>query len=221
MAETVLWVGGWASDPAAFGPELRRLYPEREHAFLDAHAAMAEPGLLERTALGLRPGEVLAAWSLGSLLLHRALIAGLAPACRMLSICPIFAFCRADGPWPRPAVERMARRLYRDRDAVLAEFRDLALGASAPPDRARAWTERASAYPLESLAEGLRMLASETADPSALPRTARLAFLASARDPLSPADPALAPEREWREFPGGHVPFLDHPAITAAALAAA
>lgn len=218
MAE-ILWLGGWASDPAAFAPELRRLYPSHGHGFLDAHAVLAEPDLLARRALGLPPDAILAAWSLGSLLLHRALIAGLAPACRMLSICPVFAFCRADGPWPRAAVERMARRLSRDREVVLAEFRVLALGAAPPPERAQAWTERAAAYPADELARGLRFLADETADPAVLPPSARLAFLASPRDPLSPAARGMAPGRAWSEYPGGHAPFLDYPALTAEALA--
>lgn len=218
MAETVLWIGGWASDLEIWGPEFQRLYPGYAHTFLDAHAILSQPGLLPQRAAALGSDDTLAAWSLGSLILHRALIAGFAASCRMVSICPVFSFCRDDGPWPKPAVDRMARRLSRDRTAVLAQFRDLALGAHADSARKDAWTRRAATYATDELQRGLEYLAGYTADPAALPREARIRFLASAGDPLAPAITALKGEAGWLDYPEGHVPFLDHPASMALAL---
>lgn len=214
MTDPVLWIGGWASGLACWRAEITALYPGREHRFLDAHAALDNPGMLEREIGGLPAGGCAAAWSLGSLLLHQALADGLIPACSLLSLSPIFAFCRTNGPWPKAAVRRMERRLAAERETVLEEFRTLSFGSTpVTQEMAAAWKAQADVYPTESLARGLRALAEIEVAPASPVASGRHIFLSSPRDPLSPA-PA-EPCKDWRLYPSGHLPFLEFPAQVA------
>ncbi len=217
MVEPVLWLGGWASGLECWRSELEQLYPHREHRFLDAHRVLAQPELLPAEAARLPAGGCLAAWSLGSLLLHRALADGLHPACRLLSISPVFSFCRTGGPWPRSAVRRMARRIAGERETVLAEFLTLVLGNLDATHKSRgdAWTMQAAAYSEDSLEKGLEHLAAETVDPMELPDNARHVFLASPLDPLAPAWQTELAGKRRVAYPHGHVPFLDYPETVA------
>lgn len=229
----ILWVGGWASDLAPWGPELASLYPGHSHRFLDAHAVLDGTADLRAEAARLPADGCLAAWSLGSLLAHRAVAEGWRPGCRLLSLCPIFDFCRADGPWPRAAVLRMARRLGRaqglpgtagegERERVLSEFRSAAWGNSKVTEgMAAAWRGREAAYPEASLALGLETLAAVHLAPEEVSARAGHLFLASPGDPLSPAPPSAAGDPRWRLYPGGHLPFLDFPRLVAPLLAGA
>lgn len=219
MAE-ILWIGGWASDLACWRRALETLYPGHSHRFLDAHAILEGAADLRVEAARLPPGACLAAWSLGSLLVHRALLEGWRPACRILSLSPIFDFCRAEGRWPRAAVLRMARRLPREREKVLAEFRAAAWGQSqVPGELAEAWDARVHGYPDASLVSGLQALAENHLDKEKLPAIPGHLFLASPEDPLSPAAPGAAADPRWRLYPRGHLPFLDFPRIVAPLLA--
>lgn len=213
MLDPVLWMGGWASNLACWRGTFENLYPGREHIFLDAHAVLSEPGLLPLAAASLPPGGTLVAWSLGSLLLHRALAEdGFRPACRLVSACPIFDFCREGGPWPRAALSRMARRLPKGREAVLSEFWALVKGnSSVTPDQDQAWLAQSRNHPLESLLEGLEALGGLRIERDLLPPQARRHFLASARDPLSPPAREAFPGPGWIGYPQGHLPFLDYP----------
>ena len=236
MAE-IVWLGGWASDLACWRGALESLYPGRTHRFLDAHAVLDGAADLRGEAGRLPPEGCLAAWSLGSLLVHRELAAGWSPACRMLSLSPIFDFCRPDGPWPRAAVTRMIRRLPRERGKVLEEFRAAAWGNSRiTPGMAAAWEERVRAYADGSLARGLEALAGISLDRGRVPASPARIFLASPEDPLAPApsDTAWAADaytdpytdayadagRAWRLYPRGHLPFLDFPDLVAPLLPA-
>ncbi len=219
MAE-ILWVGGWASDLSPWGGVLADLYPGHAHRFLDAHAVLDGKADLRAEAGRLPADGCLAAWSLGSLLAHQALAEGWLPACRVLSICPIFEFCRDEGPWPRAAVLRMARRLAREREKVLSEFRDAAWGNSPVTEgMAAAWRDRAAGYTAESLARGLECLAGSRLASESAPPSLGLAFLASPLDPLSPALPGTAAVPGWTLYPRGHLPFLDVPRLVAPLLA--
>lgn len=212
----VLWIGGWASDLSAWRKTLEALYPGREHAFLDAHAILDRADDLRAAGGRLPPGSCLAAWSLGSLLVHQALAEGWRPACRILSLSPIFDFCRPDGPWPQAAVLRMARRLPKERDKVLAEFRVAAWGNSKITEgQAREWEACARGYTAATLVRGLEILAGTHLAPEAFLSPARHLLLASPGDPLSPALPAAAADPRWRLYPRGHLPFLDFPDILA------
>jgi len=220
MAE-VLWIGGWASDLACWRGALETFYPGSTHRFLDAHALLDGAADLRAEAARLPPGGCLAAWSLGSLLVHQALWEGWRPDCRILSLSPIFDFCRADGRWPQAAVLRMARRLPRERDKVLAEFRSAAWGPSqVPGELAEAWDARVRTYPDESLVLGLQTLAEVHLAKGSFPSIPGLVFLASPEDPLSPSAPGAGADPRWRLYPRGHLPFLDFPRIVAPLLPA-
>lgn len=213
MDNPVLWLGGWASGMACWRGAIESLYPRREHTFLDPHAVLEEPGLLDLAVSGLPRNGTLAAWSMGSLILHKALADGAFKAdCRLVSLSPIFDFCHQGGPWPLAALIRMARRLPREREAVLAGFWSLARGNSpVTPDRDASWLRQSTGYPLPALLQGLEYLRDTVVDRGSLPASERHFFLASPQDPLSPAPRGVSPGREWIGYPRGHLPFLDFP----------
>src|SRR4051812_4210172 len=162
MIESILWVGGWASGLGCWRKDLERLYPAKEHSFLDVHAILSEPGLLQLAAASLPAGGTLVAWSMGSLLLHRALADKSFKAdCRLLSVCPIFDFTREGSPVPPAALVRMARKLPRSRQEVMEEFWGLLLGSSrVTSSQESAWQRQSEGYSSESLAQGLEVLGS-------------------------------------------------------------
>ena len=89
---TVHWLGGWASSLDCWEPQLRTLFPAFNHRFIDTHLILestpAQAGLTDLPA-----GDVVAAWSLGSLRVHRWVETGLWPAnLPLLSLCPVFQF---------------------------------------------------------------------------------------------------------------------------------
>ncbi len=213
MGDPVVWLGGWASGLACWRGTLEALYPRREHAFLDAHAVLEEPGLLALAASGLRGQGTLVAWSMGSLLLHKALAQGdWSPDCRLVSAAPIFDFCQDGGPWPKAAVIRMTRRLPREREAVLSEFWNLALGTShVTPDQEAGWLRQSRGYATTALLQGLELLGSTVVDRASLLANPRHLFLASPQDPLAPTPRGVFPGPQWLAYARGHLPFLDFP----------
>ena len=215
MGDPVVWLGGWASGLACWRKPLEALYPRHEHTFLDGHAVLEEPGLLALAAKGLPENGTLVAWSMGSLLLHKALAEGsLDPACRLISAAPIFDFCREGGPWPKAALIRMARRLPRERETVLAEFWNLSKGNSpVTPDQEAAWLGQSAGYALPALLRGLEFLGETVIDRPALPLRKHHFFLASPQDPLAPTPRGVFPGPEWIGFARGHLPFLDYPEL--------
>ena len=215
MGNPVLWLGGWSSGMACWREDIESLYPRREHTFLDSHAVLEEPGLLALAASGLPRKGTLAAWSMGSLILHKALADGaFKPECRLVSLSPIFDFCHEGGPWPKAALVRMARRLRRERDPVLAEFWALARGNSpVTQDQDASWLRQSAGYPLPVLLQGLEYLGGTVVDRAALPASDRHFFLASPMDPISASPRGVYHGREWIGYPRGHLPFLDHPGL--------
>lgn len=217
MGKPILWVGGWASSLACWREELAARYPGREHRFLDAHEILSRPAALPEAAAALPPGGTVAAWSLGSLLLHRRLAEGRFPARAVLSLSPVFAFAGPGSPWPPAALARMIRRLGRDRDTVLQEFWAQVKGTSpVTPAAEAAWLRQADGYALADLVAGLEALLNFTVDPTHPSLTAAgLRLVAGERDPLAPAGPEVpgAPARVL--YPEGHLPFLDHPNLVA------
>lgn len=225
MAEAMLWIGGWASNLACWRGALEARYPGRRHRFLDAHAVLEDEGALRSAAAGMPKGGVIMAWSLGSLLLHKALAAGSFPEVRSVSLSPIFEFCGEDSPWTATVLARMLRKLARGREEVLAEFWAQIKGTSSvTPEAEEAWRKQAEGYSFDSLAAGLEALGSLRVDPASLPaRPPPLAphrFVASPKDPLAPM-PAAAGGPDWFIYPQGHLPFLDYPETVLQALAGA
>lgn len=227
MAEPMLWIGGWASNLACWRHAIEARFPGRRHRFLDAHAVLADSAALESAAAGMPPGGIILAWSLGSLLLHRALAAGPFPDVRTVSLSPIFDFCGEGSPWTPAVLARMLRKLARSREEVLSEFWVQIKGNSpVTPGEEEAWRKQAREYTFDSLAAGLEALGSLKADPAEIRpgKPGRHILVASDADPLAPAAVQLAglpPElqRELAGYPGGHLPFLDHPDIILSALA--
>ncbi|MDQ3002863.1 MAG: hypothetical protein M3Y08_16570 [Fibrobacterota bacterium] len=217
MGDPVVWLGGWASGLGCWRLVLESLYPRREHTFLDSHAVLEEPALLALAVSGLPANGTLAAWSMGSLILHQALAEGaLDLRCRILSISPIFDFCRKGGPWPKAALIRMARRLPRDREAVLAEFWNLSKGnTSVTHAQEEAWLLQSRSYSLSALLQGLEFLGGTVVDRDSVPINPRHLFLASPQDPLAPTPRGVFPGREWIGYSRGHMPFMDYPALLA------
>ncbi len=215
MHEPIVWIGGWASNLACWRSELETLYPSREHTFLDAHVILEEPGLLPLAAATLPPGGTLVAWSFGSLLLHRSLATEkFRPVCHMISVCPIFDFCREGAPWPLAALSRMIRRIPKHREAVLEEFYAQMLGnSSVTPWQSAAWKHQSAGYSQETLIAGLEALSNVKVANAELPSGNRHTFLASVHDPLSPPSRERFPCSNWMSFPEGHLPFLDYPEL--------
>lgn len=213
MGEPVLWVGGWASSLACWREELTARYPDREHRFLDAHEILSRPAALPEAAAALPPGGIVAAWSLGSLLLHRRLAEGDFPARPVLSLSPVFAFTGPRSPWPPAALARMIRRLGRDRDTVLREFWTQVKGTSpVTPVAEAAWLRQADGYALVDLVAGLEALLNLAVDPAHPSLAAAgLRLMAGERDPLAPAGPEVSGAPKRVLYPEGHLPFLDHP----------
>lgn len=228
MSEPMLWIGGWASNLACWRRSIEARYPGRRHRFLDAHAVLADEGVLQSAAAGMPPGGIILAWSLGSLLLHRALASGTFPEVRTVSLSPIFDFCGEGSPWPPTVLAHMLRRLARSKEEVLGEFLTRIRGRSAlTPEEEAAWRSQAREYTFDSLAAGLEALGSIKVEPASILRrdgdSVRRLFLASDADPLAPAAVQLAglPEdlqRGLTGYPEGHLPFLDHPDILLASL---
>jgi hypothetical protein len=212
MHVPVLWLGGWASGLACWRRELESLYPGRNHSFLDAHDVLAQPALLNRAVDALPPGGVLAAWSMGSLLVHAALASGSlrpGPDRRVVSLSPIFDFCGENGPWPPAALARMIRRLPKAREAVLAEFWESLRGTSQVTQEGETeWRLQARGYSLDSLVQGLETLAEIRVSENALEG---VTFVASRTDPVAPAPRGVAEGPRWILYPKGHLPFLDYP----------
>lgn len=220
MLEPMLWIGGWASNLTCWRAAIEERYPGRRHRFLDAHAILADGGVLESAAAGMPKNGVILAWSLGSLLLHRALAEGPFPDVRTVSLSPVFDFCGEGSPWPPTVLARMLRKLARSREEVLADFWTHIKGDSqVSPEAEEAWKRQASGYGLDALSAGLDALGSVLVDPAALPaRPGRHAFVASRSDPLAPAAAGLEEAPGWTLYPRGHLPFLDYPEMVLAAL---
>ncbi|GEM_PF-853414 len=214
MGDPVLWLGGWASGLACWRAAIEALYPHREHIFMDSHAVLEEPGLLALGASGLPRNGTLVAWSMGSLILHKALAERtFAAECRLVSLSPVFEFCHDGGP-PKASLIRMARRLPREREAVLAEFWGISKGNSpVTHGQEAAWLRQSAGYALTSLLQGLEFLGGTGVDRAALPASDRHFFLASPQDPLSPTPRGTSPGREWIGYSRGHLPFLDYPEL--------
>lgn len=228
MSEPMLWIGGWASNLACWRKSIEARFPGRRHRFLDAHAVLDDASVLESAAAGMPPGGIILAWSLGSLLLHRALSTGTFPAVRTVSLSPIFDFCGAGSPWPPSVLARMLRKLARSREEVLSEFWSMIKGNSpVTPEEEAAWKAQSAGYGFDTLAAGLETLGSLRADPSYLPiRPGMHLFLSSEGDPLTPSaiqmsglPASLTPDSH--AYAGGHLPFLDHPGTVLSTLAAA
>ena len=226
---TVHWIGGWVSSLACWEPQLRALFPDFEHRFLDAHdlldASPSQAGLA-----GLPPGDVVAAWSLGSLRAHLWMEEGAWPDDRpLLSLCPVFRFAQpaasgASGAFGESVLLRMEKKLGPAREAVLLDFwRRMPKAAGMAPEWEANWIAATRRYDDASVLEALRFLRLRTVeDPSALrvPQ-AGWRLLAGSQDRLAPAaswKDALPSGARLQVYEGGHLPFQECPEAVGEAL---
>jgi hypothetical protein len=115
----IAWILGWAVPEAWFAPLARAEFPQAEHRFF-----AASPNWLAQVCAEW-PWDVIAGYSLGTLLLLKeaGAVSRLAP--QVVLLAPIFAFPREEalgGRVPLIQVKLLARRLKANREAMLAEF---------------------------------------------------------------------------------------------------
>lgn len=115
----IAWILGWAVPEAWFAPLARAEFPEAEHRFF----AASPNWLAQVCAEG--PWDVIAGYSLGTLLMLKeaGAVSRLAP--QVVLFAPIFAFPREQASGGRVAliqVKLLARRLKAERASVLADF---------------------------------------------------------------------------------------------------
>src|SRR5690606_21959463 len=124
--------------------------PAYEHRFIDTHAVLgdaAPPAFVTDAP----PGTVIvAAWSLGSLRVHRWMAEGAWPAfVPVLSLCPVFRFVPAGstGAFGQSILLRMEQKLGAERETVLRDFwRRMPGAASMPPEWEASWIEGTRRY---------------------------------------------------------------------------
>lgn len=216
MTITVHWLGGWASSLACWEPMLRARFPEFEHRFLETHALLDKhPAKMGLPYGGGTGGDVVAAWSMGSLLAHRWMEHGLWPVdVPLLSLCPIFCFLRPGG-FGEPVLVRMEKKLATDREAVFRDFwRRMPKAERIPCEWEEKWMTAVRNYSDVDLISGLEFFRNTVIDPSALrsvPR--RWELLIGDGDLLAPGQDAerLPPEAMRTIYAGGHLPFWECP----------
>jgi hypothetical protein len=119
LAMRVAWILGWAVPETWFAPLACAAWPQAEHRFF----AASPNWLAQVCAEG--PWDVIAGYSLGTLLMLKeaGAVSRLAP--RAVLFAPIFAFTQEQalgGRLPLTRVKLIVRRLKTDREATLADF---------------------------------------------------------------------------------------------------
>ena len=234
----VHWLGGWVSSLACWEPQLRGLYPEFEHRFIDVHDVLdAEApgfaqwgphvGAVDGAHIGAPvPSALVAAWSLGSLRAHRWMAEGAWPQdLPLLSLCPVFRFVQPESrsSFGESVLLRMEQKLGSAREAVLLDFwRRMPKAAEIPPDWEARWIEASRGYDDESVLRALQYLRLEAADPAALKSVpVRWELIAGEADRLAPVGAwrdALPPHAKLTVHGGGHLPFWERPDLVGDAM---
>jgi hypothetical protein len=224
----VHWMGGWVSSLACWEPQLNALFGEFEHRFLDTHALLdlpAPPDWVESTPRDAY-AHIFAAWSLGSLRVHRWMADGAWPKdAPVLSLCPVFRFVPpgSAGAFGESILLRMEQKLGAERETVLRDFwRRMPKAAAMPPAWETAWLAGTRVYDDPSVLRALQYLRTQTADPEHL-RSAPLRWelIAGTQDRLAPVGDwkdALPPQARLTVHPGGHITFWECPDLIRASL---
>lgn len=227
----VVWMGGWVSSLGCWEPQLRAAFPGFEHRFVDTHDvldAARPPASIVGAGEGrehARPA-VLAAWSLGSLRVHRWMAEGVWPTdVPVLSLCPVFRFVQPGtaGTFGESILLRMEQKLGAERETVLRDFwRRMPKAAAMPPEWEAAWLEGTRRYSDASVLRALQYLRLEAAN------AANLATVPVRWELLAGLQDRLAAVGEWKndlpaharliEHPGGHLPFWECPGLIAESL---
>lgn len=221
----VLWMGGWVSSLDCWEPRLRASFPDFDHRFVDTHDVLEVPSP-DFLAGGRAPRPVVAAWSLGSLRVHRWMTDGAWPEnVPLLSLCPVFRFVQpaALGAFGESVLLRMERKLGAERETVLRDFwRRMPKAADMPPEWEEGWIAGSRRYDDASVLKALQYLRLETADPATLRSVpARWELIVGRRDRLAPVGvwkDALPAHARLHVHDGGHIPFWECPDLVGEAL---
>jgi pimeloyl-ACP methyl ester carboxylesterase len=231
----VVWMGGWVSSLGCWETQLRAAFPDFDHEFVDTHAVLDESmppaalvGSLGKGASRTPPHaeRVVAAWSLGSLRVHRWIAEGVWPVeVPVLSLCPVFRFVQPGtaGTFGESILLRMEQKLGMERETVLRDFwRRMPKASAMPPDWEAAWIEGTRRYDDKSVLRALQYLRLEHADLSALTSVPqRWELIAGVQDRLAPLGAwtdALPRHARLTTHAGGHIPFWECPELMAASL---
>jgi hypothetical protein len=231
----VVWMGGWVSSLGCWETQLRAAFPDFDHEFVDTHdvldAAVPPPSVVGSARDGqdaVQPSRprLVAAWSLGSLRVHRWMADGVWPVhVPVLSLCPVFRFVPLGtaGTFGESILLRMEQKLGVEREMVLRDFwRRMPKASAMPPDWEAAWIVGTRRYDDASVLRALQYLRLEHADVDTLASVpARWELIAGEHDRLAAlsswAD-TLPTHARLTVHPGGHIPFWECPDLMAAAL---
>ena len=223
---TVHWLGGWASSLDCWEPQLSALFPAFNHRFVDTHEVL-DSTPLQAGLTALPAGDVVAAWSLGSLRAHRWIEEGVWPdKLPLLSLCPVFRFVQP-GAFGESVLLRMEQKLGAEREAVLRDFwRRMPKAADMPPEWEENWIAGTRRYNDAQILHALQYLRLETVEVSTLsvlPATSlpsRWELIVGARDRLARVGewkdtlPQMLPEVvQVHVYDGGHIPFWECPEL--------
>ena len=221
-------MGGWASSLDCWDAQIRELFPAFEHRYIDTHAVLhalpKDAGLND-----LPPGDVVAAWSLGSLRAHRWIEEGIWPrTVPLLSLCPVFRFVQPSA-FGESVLLRMEQKLGAEREAVLRDFwRRMPKATDMPPAWEENWIAGTRRYGDADILQALQYLRLETVDletvkGGALGDASRSAALPVKWELIAGLRDRLAPVGDWKDalpegahlrvYDGGHIPFWEAPEL--------
>jgi pimeloyl-ACP methyl ester carboxylesterase len=213
----VHWMGGWVSSLDCWEPQLRAAFPEFEHRFIDTHAVLENAWPPSLTPEGRT--HIVAAWSLGSLRVHRWMAEGTWPKdVPVLSLCPVFRFVQP-GAFGESVLVRMEQKLGAEREAVLRDFwKRIPKAADMPPEWEEAWIAGTRRYDDASVLRALRYLRLKVADAeNLLSAPDRWELVTGDADRLTPLASLhavrenLPPQARLHVYSGGHIPFWECP----------
>jgi hypothetical protein len=217
---TLTWIGGWAGNIACWENDIRCLYPEAGHVYIDAMDIIREKMSLDDIYHMAGSRDWIAAWSMGSLVLHQWLAEKRGSLkeknVSFLSICPVFDFCGEPKGWHPLVVRKMIRKLDNDKEQVLVDFLNRMDALSQlTHDQRESWFRSAKAINSEVLIQGLSyLMAIRVPFEKLKPFIPQLLFAADINDPLAPLP------GQWESISDGavytvtgHVPFLSQPDV--------
>ncbi len=222
MIKNILWLGGWASNLLCWEKDFSLLYPQQKHFFIDTHALIENPKSFYANISELPADTLIAAWSLGSLFMHKQMMQGNWNLSNpILSICPIFDFCSTQSQenWSANILQKMQKKLEEEKIQVLQDFwnrlsqkEKTAVPIAKLSEMERTWIEQSQNYSIVSLQTGLKYLADEkTAPEKLLPWAKQIYFVMMRSDPISPFIYSLSDD-PWHTLilAQGHLPFFSY-----------
>jgi hypothetical protein len=207
------WLGGWGCRPEAFAPFLEKYYSGVRHLFYDVHER------LEKEApdfADVATGDLIIAFSLGSLVAHRWREAGNWPeGIPLISLSPVFDFASQGKGWSVGVRASMTSRLSSDVGGTLDDFwKRMIRGGPSRPDWRDAFRNPSFGVTQESLSQGLEFLWNQKASAEKSCQGGPWGILFSPQDAIAGLNPESLPSGPsvlLKTHSGGHIPFLQHP----------